>query len=404
MVWPRGEELARRDAVALFGWWSFPDGPPDRLYANAGFVGRAHGDGQSSQVYLGLSPLSLILRMTVLPPTHRFTAESDLPIPLVTALREWLPDQSWSQIRKLIRSRRVAVGSALCLDESRKVAAGDVVCVHAEPLPPPPTDDDVTILFRDRDLVIVEKPARMVTLRHRAERHWTRDRKDRQPTLDEVLERKLGLSKRRPGQPRRPPLFSVHRIDRDTSGLLIFARSEPVQSALIAQFAERAVARVYRTIILGTLPAQTFRSRLVRDRGDGLRGSTDRDDIGYEAVTHVSPLRSLGADYSELQCRLETGRTHQIRIHLAESGHPVCGDAVYRGPCGEPPIADQSGAPRLALHAAELGIVHPVTNEPLHFTTDWPVEMQKYIRRLTSDNNKSRPAGGGKRLPRGRKS
>jgi 23S rRNA pseudouridine1911/1915/1917 synthase len=120
---------------------------------------------------------------------------------------------------------------------------------------------------------------------------------------------------------------------------------------------------------------------LVRDRGDGRRGSTTLPGIGKEAVTHVEVLEGLAA-YTLVCCRLETGRTHQIRIHLSELGHPVCGDKVYRGRLGDAMSADASGSPRLALHATELGFQHPLTGEAMHWSMPLPVDLQDFLQRL----------------------
>ena len=126
---------------------------------------------------------------------------------------------------------------------------------------------------------------------------------------------------------------------------------------------------------------QTIESRLVRDRGDGRRGSTDLAGAGKLAVTHVRPIERLG-DYTLIECRLETGRTHQIRIHLSEAGHPLCGEKVYAQPLFRAGTPDQSGAPRLALAAVELGFVHPVTGEPMHFETPLPADLAEFVERL----------------------
>jgi len=119
----------------------------------------------------------------------------------------------------------------------------------------------------------------------------------------------------------------------------------------------------------------------VRDRGDGRRGSTTLAGVGKEAITHVEVLERLPG-YTVLSCRLETGRTHQIRIHLAELGHPICGEKVYnRRPRGEP-VPDPSGAPRLALHAAELGFTHPVSGQAMHWTMSLPADLAQWLQRL----------------------
>src|SRR5439155_2870714 len=129
---------------------------------------------------------------------------------------------------------------------------------------------------------------------------------------------------------------------------------------------EHSIDRAYLAIVLGDVAEQTIESRLVRDRGDGQRGCTSQPDAGQRAVTHVRPVEQL-REHTLIECRLETGRTHQIRIHLSEAGHPLCGDTVYRGPRNRKLLPDRSGAPRLALHAAELSFDHPVTGERLHF-------------------------------------
>lgn len=311
-----------------------------------------------------------------------FTVADDTPPIIVGALRHFMPDQSWSKVRKLLHSRRVTVGGTLCVDEGRKLRAGDSVEVFKESLPPPPTAEDVKIHLVDRDVVVVDKPPRMVCLRHRSEKNWQQSRKARQPVLEEVIP-DLIYSEERVDRPR---VLSVHRIDRDTSGLLVFARHDRPKLALIEQFAAHDVVRVYTAVVVGKPAHQTVRYHIVRDRGDGLRGRARAENAGKESVTHIRPQRTFrgvdGNEYTEIECQLETGRTHQIRIHLAEMGHPVCGDRVYRGGYEQPQLADTSNAPRLALHARELGFTHPGNGEPLHFTSPWPRDLAKFLAKL----------------------
>ena len=124
----------------------------------------------------------------------------------------------------------------------------------------------------------------------------------------------------------------------------------------------------------------------MRDRGDGRRGSTKQPNVGKSSVTHIKALERLG-DYTLIECRLETGRTHQIRIHLSEAGHPVCGDKVYGRAMFGPKAEDQSGAPRLALHAAELNVEHPITGQLLSFTTRLPRDLEEFVERLRRSGN-----------------
>lgn len=314
--------------------------------------------------------------------TQSFIVDEATPPVIVAALRSWLPELSWSKVRKLVRTRRVQVSAALCLDESRKLRPGEQVNVFAESRPQPPDANDAEVHYVDRDIVVVDKPPRMVTLRHKKERPWTQTKKRRQPALEEVIPDLIYG----PERTERPRVLSVHRIDRDTSGLLVFARSHEMQQALIAQFAAHDVVRVYKSVVLGKPAHQTVRCHLVRDRGDGLRGSTKKANAGKESVTLIKPIRSFrgldGHEYTEIECQLETGRTHQIRIHLAELGHPVCGDTVYRSSVGQPTVVDHSGAPRLALHATQLGFSHPTTGQPMHFSSPWPPDMVRFVERL----------------------
>jgi 23S rRNA pseudouridine1911/1915/1917 synthase len=318
-------------------------------------------------------------------PSQTFTADGSQTGTILTTLRQWLPGQSWSAVRKLLQSRRVAINGVLCLDEARRLSGGETVTITERTLPRPPGLDDVTIRFVDRSIVVVEKPSGMVTLRRTSELSWSQQRRSQQPTLDEtvpqLIARHAAHRSNTQIKQRLPRLFAVHRVDRDTSGLLVFARHEDAQRHIIQQFAQHDAVRKYFALIPGQLPDQTIHSQLIRNRGDGLRGSTTDTSIGEHAVTHVKFLRRIG-DCSELECRLETGRTNQIRIHLAELGHPVCGDIKYRGPFGQPPVDDTSGSPRLALHAAQLRFVHPETGEFLHYDSPWPAEMQHFLTQL----------------------
>jgi 23S rRNA pseudouridine1911/1915/1917 synthase len=296
---------------------------------------------------------------------------------VLSALREWMPGTSWSALRKLMAARRVVVNSALCLDEARRLKPGEIVEVSVRAQSPPPTGADVRVVWLDADVVVVDKPAGMTTLRHRAERDWSSEKKTRQPALDDVLPE---LIARREHLERmsEPKAFSVHRIDRETSGLLVFARTVTAQQALITQFKAHSVERTYLAVAQGEVAARTFESRLVEDRGDGRRGSTSLPEVGKRAVTHVRPLERLDG-WTLLECRLETGRTHQIRIHLSEAGHPVYGDSKYG-----PPFTSEEARRmrRLALHAATLGFDHPSDGRRLSFESQPPRDFEEVVGQL----------------------
>lgn len=305
---------------------------------------------------------------------------------LLASLRRWRTQAAGVDAAQLLRNRQVQIDGNLCEDPQRRLKTGEVVKLLAHAIAAPPTEADIRVHFVDEQLVVVEKPSGMTTMRHEEEAHWSARRRRREPTLDdllpEVLAKSLGSARR--GQPRRarpPRVIPVHRLDRDTSGLMVFARTVAAERSLVEQFREHSIDRAYLAIVHDEITEQTIESFLARDRGDGKRGSVSDPEQGQHAVTHVRPIEIVN-DHTLVECRLETGRTHQIRIHLSEAGHPVCGDKDYRGPLGQKPIVDRSGAPRLALHAAELGFEHPLTGEPLHFETRLPRDLADFLRRL----------------------
>jgi 23S rRNA pseudouridine1911/1915/1917 synthase len=362
-----------------------------------------------------------------MPPKPFTSYHVTAPMALATALRGFLPERSWNQVRKLVTARQIQVNGNLCVEEARKLKAGDVVQVWNHPLPPPADEQAIRVRYADQHLVVIEKPAGITTLRHAEERNWSADRKRRQPTLDELVPRALAKHlgweleeeprpAKSPPPPRRgrkehrrreesgiklPTVRAVHRLDRDTSGLMVFARTPQAEAALIRLFSRHRIDRAYQAVVHGHPAAQTIETMLVRDRGDGLRGSVNPaagqpltpQNLGEEedapkaeqeaqqGITHVKPIESIG-DYSLIECRLETGRTHQIRIHLSERGHMLCGEKMYTHPLGGRPQSDESGAPRQALHAAELGFIHPSTGEKLNFKSALPADLQQWLQRL----------------------
>ena len=314
---------------------------------------------------------------------------------LASLVRHLLPGHSWSEIRRLIETRRIRVNSELCLDSALRLREGQVIEILDRPAPKSRQPESIKIVHLDTHIVVVEKPSGISTVRHPLERDWPAKRKLLSPTLDEIVPKliaqrelwgqvsnlpgKLKTCRHRKGPP--PRLRVVHRIDKETSGLVVFARTVPAEQGLGEQFRAHSVLRRYLAIIPGTIQSQRIATRLVRDRGDGRRGSTKLPGVGKQAVTNIELVEKL-AGYSLVSCRLETGRTHQIRIHLAELGHPVCGEKVYNRKPSGPVIEDQSGAPRLALHAAELGFLHPVTGQSLHWSMPLPADLQEFVTRL----------------------
>jgi 23S rRNA pseudouridine1911/1915/1917 synthase len=165
---------------------------------------------------------------------------------------------------------------------------------------------------------------------------------------------------------------------------MLFARSPEAEQKLTRMFARHEVQRAYVAVVYGRLEAQTIDTWLVRDRGDGIRGSTPLGAAAagaQHAITHVRPMEQFG-EYTVVECRLETGRTHQIRIHLAEIGHRLCGEKTYTHTPGQPPLPDTSGAPRQALHSAKLAFLHPVTGQPMRFRMPLPRDLKDWLMKL----------------------
>jgi 23S rRNA pseudouridine1911/1915/1917 synthase len=300
---------------------------------------------------------------------------------LAAILRLLSPGQSWSQVRGLVESRRAKVNGELCLDPARRVHEGETVELLARPAPRPRQPEMINIHHLDEHVVVVEKPSGLSTVRHPAERKWKDRRKALSPTLEDLTPTLIVRTEGKTVAGPPPRLRVVHRLDKETSGLVVFARTVAAERALGKQFHAHTVERRYLAVVPGFVAPRRVATRLVRDRGDGRRGSTAHPEQGKEAVTHIDVVERLKG-YTLLACRLETGRTHQIRIHLAELGHPVCGDKVYRHRPDGTVRPDDSGAPRLALHAAELGFKHPTTGREMHWSMPLPPDLEEFVRRL----------------------
>jgi len=235
--------------------------------------------------------------------------------------------------------------------DAKKPTASKIASVVVLPL-------DLELVYADEAVVVVNKPAGLTTMRHAEEaaEFGSRGRAYLPKTLQDFLPHLLGDP--------RAKCFAVHRIDRDTSGLVAFARTPAAAKHLTEQFRKHTVDRRYLAIVRGGAPTvPRIESILIADRGDGRRGTFtgkgEAPEDSRRAVTHVTVLAEK-ANFALVECRLETGRTHQVRIHLGEAGHPLCGERIYDRPKHGAPLADGSVAKRPLLHAARLGFVHPV--------------------------------------------
>jgi 23S rRNA pseudouridine1911/1915/1917 synthase len=292
-----------------------------------------------------------------------------------------LPQISRNKIQQLIKAGRVTVDGQ-AVKANTPVRPNDAIRVVIPRPPPPdvlPEKIPLEIVFEDEHLLVVNKPAGMVV--HPACGHFTGT------LVNALLGHTRSLS--RDGDTGRPGI--VHRLDKDTSGLLVVAKEDAVHESLAVQFSDKSAEREYQAIVWGRPPrnsgtVETMLSRSVRDRRKIAVAST-----GKSAVTHYRVLERFSF-LSHLSICLETGRTHQIRVHMAHIGHPVFGDPSYGGrtrPMAELNRNDRTLAaellqsiPRQALHAKTLGFVHPVLNRKMHFDSELPEDIRNVLEKL----------------------
>lgn len=273
------------------------------------------------------------------------------------------PLGSRARAQRFIEAGQVLVDGAPA-KKRHLVRAGETIAVdEADPRPAPAsaTGTDVPIAYEDDDVLVVDKPAGLVV--HPAPGH-------RGTTLAELL-----AGRTAGGEPERPGI--VHRLDRDTSGLLVVARTEDAHRTLKAELEAREIEREYVTLVEGRPPARTgtIDAPIGRDRRRRTRQSTDTDDP-RDAVTHFAFEEELQG-FTLLRVTLDTGRTHQIRAHLLAIGYPVAGDPEYG-------MAGQLGLGRQFLHARRLAFTHPRTGERVEVTSELPEDLASVLARLRS--------------------
>lgn len=348
--------------------------------------------------------MSSYLRVPTEPPNPPKSDEShcvpqDLGGAAVDAAVRAVFELSWGRARDLVRRGKVSVDGRTVTDPTRRVRAGAALAIDLAARRAKTVATDLpegAIVHVDAHVVVVEKPAGINTvpfdpegmgasIARRSRAHGE------EAALDERVRAVLARREKRGGPP--PELGVVHRLDKETSGLVVFTRTWAAKKALLQAFRLHTVHRRYVAVVHGDARATTYRTHFVENRGDGLRGSIEhrggrKKPVGSErsqlAVTHTEVVERLAGAAKAvgpctlLSCRLETGRTHQIRIHLSEDGHPVVGDRVYtRGYQGS-----VVSAPRLMLHAAELGFVHPATEREMRWTSEPPDDMRRLIESL----------------------
>jgi 23S rRNA pseudouridine1911/1915/1917 synthase len=293
------------------------------------------------------------------------------------ALASVAAELSRERLKALILDRRVSSTSAgVVTDPARKVAAGEVYSIDLPPAVAAEAeaqDIPLSIVYEDEHLIVVDKPAGLVV-------HPAAGNLD--GTLVNALLHHCRGQLSGIGGVARPGI--VHRIDKDTSGLLIVAKTDQAHVSLAEQFKAHSIERVYAAIVSGrpTPSAGTVDTWIGRSDADRKKMAVQREGRGKHAVTHyrtVKPLR----DSALIECRLETGRTHQVRVHMAHVGHPLIGDPVYgRAKKGFKSILETMGFKRQALHAKTLGFIHPASSVALSFESPIPADMQELLSQL----------------------
>lgn len=294
-----------------------------------------------------------------------FTVESGEGERIDRYLAEELTDKSRSYIQKLIKNGCITINNKPVKANYRLISGDQVEITFPDIAEPDIAAENIPldILYEDADILIVNKPKQMVV--HPAPGHYS-------GTLVNALMYHCGNELSGIGEYRRPGI--VHRIDMDTTGSLIVCKNDKAHLSLSEQLKEHSIYRVYEAVVHGNIKEDkgTINVPIGRHPTDRKKMSTYAKN-SRTAVTHYSVLKRFGA-YTYIQCQLETGRTHQIRVHMADIGHPIVGDCVY-GPrrCPFPKLIGQT------LHAKTIGIIHPVTKDYLEVTAPLPDYFSKLL-------------------------
>ena len=293
------------------------------------------------------------------------------------ALAVALPTLSRERLKALISSGQVTgANGLLARDPSSKVAHGttyEVIVPDPAPAHNEAQDIPLVVAYEDEHLIVIDKPAGLVV-------HPAAGNHD--GTLVNALLHHCRGTLSGIGGVERPGI--VHRIDKETSGLMVAAKTDPAHVGLAAQFAKHSIDRRYRAIVAGIPnPAKgTIDAYLARSTTNRQKIAVVSDGRGKRAVTHYETIERLNRA-ALVECRLETGRTHQVRVHMASLNHPLIGDPVYGRPRAEHrEVLNRLNFKRQALHAATLGFIHPVTSEALRFDSEIPQDMQLLLSNL----------------------
>jgi 23S rRNA pseudouridine1911/1915/1917 synthase len=300
-----------------------------------------------------------------------------------------LADISRSRVQLLLQQGSVLVDGQPA-KASRKLRGGESISIHGDPQLPPlramAEEIPLKIVYEDNDLAVVDKPAGMMV---HAGSGATEEARNRGTLVNALLHHLRALSSS--SGPLRPGI--VHRLDKQTSGLIVVAKNDATHAQLSSMFARRQVRKLYLSLVQGELAQErgTVNAPISRDAIRRTRMTT-RLEGGRAAVSHWEVLRRIHGPYgrfSLISVRIETGRTHQIRVHMASLGHPVVGDTLYGASSSIAPVASKSSLPRLILdrnflHAAELEFVHPRTGKLLTLVSNLPSSLKDFMAKLNA--------------------
>jgi 23S rRNA pseudouridine1911/1915/1917 synthase len=294
-----------------------------------------------------------------------------------------LDSVSRARVQQLISEEKVLVNNTTA-KASLKLHGGERISVLGEAQRPPlramAEDIPLDIVYEDADLAVINKPAGMMV---HVGAGATEDQRNRGTLVNALLHHFASLSsvsgELRPG--------IVHRLDKATSGLIVVAKNDDSHRKLAAQFARREAKKTYMALVHGRVKADqgTVSKSISRDPVRRIRMTT-RLSGGRQAITHYRVVRRMDSAFGKftlLEVKIETGRTHQIRVHLASLGHPVVGDATYGAPRQIRGPAGAMSLPRNFLHAAELELRHPRTGETIELKSELPEELQEFLGKLT---------------------
>ena len=290
---------------------------------------------------------------------------------------------SRARIQALIASGQVQLNGAVVTDMSAKVKSGQSLALHVPPpvdALPKPENIPLDIIFEDKDVLVINKPIGMVV--HPAPGAHS-------GTLVNALLYHCKDSLSGIGGVLRPGI--VHRLDKDTSGLMIVAKNDMAHQHLSAQLAERTLSRVYHAVVWGLPPhTGTIETQIGRHPKDRQKMAVLRHG-GREAITHFQLLATRSGAISLIECRLHSGRTHQIRVHLTHLGHPLLGDPAYgrkpKSRSAQVPLDEWSGYlnfPRQALHAKEIEFIHPRTGAEMQFESTYPFDIERLVASISA--------------------